>query len=661
MGKSSERRTKKRPQKRRLPLKHRKTNRTQAAEVSPKDFIRTVCRRSFYDLSTNERRLVRRSQKQFGVKITGWSAIPNPEVLSNLFKGEDRLNRYILVIETLRAKICSAVENFLKMRAVNANYYYASGSADFICDICITESGYKKFYNDLLQVYTKANITGINEDVAAKNNVSVYLVKTPLILCSINLSKFGALETSTIQTIQQDTAKFDLICQDCRFDEERRRRFNNERKFLEYIKYLEQSKAIVGFHASVNECQYLDREYVPLGNAGRALSQFLASPKNGKNVLNPVVELLEVDVLQDCNAQEVKEITHIFINEYVTIGERHQWKQSVYKELGDEVNIFTYPLVGTLNETSLTLSDLPKDIKDADHYPGEMQLGHLYHSSGSKISNIIGLPKESLANHGVTIGFTGTGKTTTDCVLIEEALNHLERVFVIDSSESHGIRDKQRDFPESFIKRIGYVIILDGDSSDEILNKIQACEAACCVIEASRKQLPDVFEAFLGQIERSDTTKGNDSRVIKNLLLVEEANDVFGVGDRRKQIVSRLESVLNKAYRWGWCIWLSTQRFIHLGHDRNSASNIFQLLQNKIIHQCDAENVSLIQENMKEDNPERLQEKLGGVTALELGVAFIRGTSRVNVKTTFLPPVITKIRLPGKNQNQFQSKEQSHN
>jgi len=68
------------------------------------------------------------------------------------------------------------------------------------------------------------------------------------------------------------------------------------------------------------------------------------------------------------------------------------------------------------------------------------------------------------------------------------------------------------------------------------------------------------------------------------MLIVEEVGDALGSSpDVIEKNVILLKQVLSKAYRKGWCIWLSTQRPSQLGHDDQSASDVLGLLHNRII------------------------------------------------------------------------------
>ena len=159
--------------------------------------------------------------------------------------------------------------------------------------------------------------------------------------------------------------------------------------------------------------------------------------------------------------------------------------------------------------------------------------------------------------------------------------------------------------------------------------------------------LLQLFDACLSEIEQSKINVGNDDRVVTSLLLVEEANDAFGKNGERRRIIGRFEEILNKAYRKGWCIWISTQHPSHLGYDDASALKILRLLQTRIVHQLELGDIPLLKDCLKEVAPAQLRDKLDRLTQLKKGVALIHGTSRADGQVVILPPVIASIRLLG--------------
>jgi hypothetical protein len=568
------------------------------------------------------------------MKIDGWSFILHPEVFSLLQRGGDPLVRYILFIETLRAKFYFVIREFLQGQTVNVNSYFTGGSADFICDIYATETAYKNFYKELAKILVTAGAGSIKE---VKNLIAVFRVEEPVVLCRQVIADLGKVDSTGIKLIMDDVAKFELVYRDY-MSAEVKQAFPGYRGLPRYLSDLRRSKAIIGFRALFDNCRLTDREYVPLCH-GRALDTLMRQAgEPAKAVLGPVLELLRV-IPEHSTDDAEREVSHIFINEYDSPGERNDWRIAVYKQLGDELNVFTFPLEGTLNETPIVFSDLPEAIMVASEYQGDIPLGRLSHDSRPQDAHAISIQSESLATQGVTLGKPGQGKTNTDCVLLTGVSRYFKRIIVIDHSRS--IKEKEAKFSEDLRKRIRYVSPGKGTSLSEIAASVAKCvEDYLYVVEVSADQLPILFDACLSEIDKSTENEGNARRVVNSFLLVEEANDALGRGDERKRIVDRLEDILAKAYRKGWCVWLSTQKPSHLGYDDDSSIRILRLLKYRILHAVEPVDAALLK-TATANGP--LGKRLDETVSLATGEAIVFGHFYSDDKMVSLPPVRVRV------------------
>ncbi len=364
-------------------------------------------------------------------------------------------------------------------------------------------------------------------------------------------------------------------------------------------------------------------------------------------LLEPTIELLSVLLIQSTDPVE-REVSHIFINEYKTPGERNDWRSKVYSTLGDDLNVFTFPLEGTLNESPIVLSDLSEVLSRSKLYSGELVIGTLSHSE-LKTPQPIGLQAAALGGQGVTLGISGSGKTNTDCVLITEASKHLKRVIVANSIESHSIRDKQDAFSESTRKLIEYFKVKPGSGSAGIQVAVNQAFSrnGISVIEADKSMFQNMFDACITKVDASAGNVGNTPRVLEGMLLVEEANDAFGSDDARRKRVDNLERVLTKAWRKGWCIWLSTQHPSDVGYDNASVSRILRALQNRIFHQLDESDVALASSLLSDDD-EAAKKFEVLLTHMKKWTAIVRGTFNDGGTIRPHPPITTAIRELGK-------------
>lgn len=596
--------------------------------------------RSYFDLQKQEKRLIRQAERNSILGIEAWSLIPHPDVLAVVRGSDGQVIRRILTIETLRAKIYSAVREFLTGFRVNVNSYFTGGSADFICDVQMTDSEWHRFYQELQTVLVTAGAGKIEE---LHNLTCVLRVDTPLVLGRRQLAEVGKPNSQILQRIQSEPFRFELVCQDVT-SEKARKAFASERELKAYVKDLEEGRAIVGYRTLFDQCRFIDREYVPLCN-GRALDNLLGQRKGRlDDILKPAVELLKVRPEQSADQAE-REVTHVFINEYMSPGERHDWRCLVYDQLGDDLNLFTFPLEATVHESHLALSDLADHMLRARQYAGNMSLGVMSHPTSPGRPQKILLESAALAFQGMTIGQSGTGKTNTDCVLITEAAEKLRHIVVVDTKKSSSIREKDGDFPELVRSNITYHEFSPKPSTDEIATTLDKAFSAqgINVLEAPDSLLPKIFDQCLNRIEREKTNTGNKPRSLKGLLLVEEANDALGKDEDRQDRVQHLERVLTKASRKGWCIWLSTQHPSDVGYDNQSVSRILRALNNRIVHQIDKDDVSIVAALLHDHSDNGRID----LTRMPKGTAVVQGTKNDEGQMRTLPSVLTLIRKLG--------------
>ena len=610
----------------------------------PRNIFGKISTSSYFSFPAKEKRLLRQAQDFLGLKIDGWSFTPHPLLLEAVSDEGSRLVRYIFTIDTLRAGIYEAVLSFIQKSTTNVNSYFTGGSADFICDIHASDDYYKSLYDDLVDILKKAG-AGRFEDV--KSLIAVYRVDKAVMMCGKLLADLGTPSPDVVSLVKQDVAKFELAYRNY-MAEDTRAAFGGDRKVREYLERLERGRAIVGYHGRIDHCGRVDREYVPLCN-GRPLDKLIqegGAAERRAPLLKPVVELLSVSPIKPTDAAE-REVTHVLINEYDSPGERNVWRRRLYSELGHDVNLFTFPLEGTISQSAIVLSDLPEAIEESRLYAGPMRIGSLSHSAAPPEKFTVSMRPESLANQGVTLGRPGSGKTYTDCVLIEEAAKYIKKIIVIDDAATHGIRNKLSPSRDGTTELVKYLPIATDVSDARIAALIRDIPSGVVVVEAGPGMMPRVLDACLNEIESCGVNSGNEPRAVIGLLLVEEANDALGDGADREKRVRRLEALLNKAFRQGWCIWLSTQQLRHLGYDKESALRVARLLRNRIIHIPEQSDVDLIRNMLSDVPPHQLRNKVDLLVNCKRGLALMQWTDMTESANRTLPPVMTSVRKLG--------------
>jgi hypothetical protein len=609
---------------------------TQVAKVSIQTLVSSLARRSYDDLSKDEKQFIKHAGPT-AFKVDGWSLVPHPNVIEVLEADNRKTTRKIVAIETLRANIYFAVRDFLSKFKVNVSSYFTGGSADFICDAVMTNYEWSQFDQDLKKVLVEARAGQLEK---VDNLISEFEVTDTLFLSGQKLSQLGQPGDAAFRLIHSNRLRFELACQDYTSDRFRAE-FKTKSDRLRYIESLFQSHAVVGYRTLFDQCRYVDREYIPLSR-GRALDNFLADRRKSSKILEPVIDLLRVRVKSKDPVEE--EVTHILINEYSSPGERNDWRCATYKELGDDLNIFTFPLEGTINESPPALSDLASALLHARAYSGNIQLGSLWHPTLAEQDRPpICLESAAFGFQGITFGQPGTGKTNTDLVLLSEVADKFPYIVVLDSLESSTVKEKEMEFSGEMQAKLNYIEYPANSSSTNIkaITKKVFQTPGVSILIPPKAIVSKVFDECLSQIESAPGNQGNAQRKVDGWFLVEEARAVF-LEEGQQNRFDHLEQVLREAFRKKWCVWLSTQGPVDIGYNEASRSRILSRLQNRIIHQLDQEDAQVARTLIHDSqNDGTLTIDL---TSLPKWTAVICGTRNDEGNMRPLPPVHAVIR-----------------
>ncbi|HEV3049706.1 MAG TPA: hypothetical protein VGX50_05320 [Longimicrobium sp.] len=324
----------------------------------------------------------------------------------------------------------------------------------------------------------------------------------------------------------------------------------------------------------------------------------------------------------------------------------------MYAGVQVDVNVYNYPIEGTLNDNPIYLSDIPRIHSATERYrlAGDGKTLHLGAPDNPVLQGhgvTVFLPFNSLSEHGISLGDPGSGKTNTDLVLASEAAAFLETLVVLDSSG--GIAGKLDTLPDvwrSNLHRFRFDAPPERDAlASAVLGK------GMRLVETTVELMPQVFQEIVAVIESSpDPTTGNKERVIRYLLLVEEAAGVFGKSKGEQEAASaRLIQLLSIAFRKGWCVWLSLQRPSMLGRDAKTRKRVLGYLGNRLVGvQKSADEVELLASVFKDEGHtsaeiEYFRRQVGRLTT---GSALVRGCEILASKEkSYLPILKTRMRL----------------
>lgn len=611
---------------------------------------------SYFELSKGQKKIVGSLKESLGTPIEAWSFVPHPAVVSRLQSSSGPLTRYIFTIDTLRSRIYFRIKTFLEEQAKNVNSYYSGGWADFICDGHFTEEGLRDFMSALKGALMDAGAAPLSPQNDVSKLITLFRVEDSLVLCGRPLANFGAPSYDMLEEIVSDRLKFELVYRNYNSPEALQQFGGNEKRLKDYLKRLHSERVILCYQVVFDYAKFVDTEYVPLCQATKVMDTVLKRAQGNRDLSSPVVDLLKVRPEQVTDSAE-NEVTHIFINEYRFPGDRQKWKALLYQYAGEEINLYTYPLEGTLNESPVHLSDLPEVLARSGSYCSvsakDILLGNISHPLAAENPPEAFLSLESLSNHGLTLGAPGTGKTNTDLVLVAGAAKAVRTVLIVDSTK--GIASKLSSLNSEVGQPVERFSFADGASAESMEKTISDCisRRGIYLLEPDTSILPRLVDIIVSCIEgSSDETTGNRSREVAGFLLIEEANDAWGsVEGERQERIRAMEALLNKAWRKGWCIWLSTQSPSHLGFDGLSVMANLRLLRNRIIHDLGNDKgavESLVQafanEGMSRSDLAYVEASLNSMPPWS---AILRGTSREGGKASALRPVLLKLRMLG--------------
>jgi hypothetical protein len=611
------------------------------------DFFELLSRaedRSYFDLPPRIKQMVREFETPAPdlPHIEAWSFVPHPAVIEEFAGPDGKLERYILTIDTQRSSVYSPVRDFLKSQNANVSSYYSGGWADFLCDVQMDRVRFEEFVNSLRKVLKDADAEKFCPRPRGVDAlISIFKVEEPLVVCGQILRDLRRPDPATLRSVLDERVKFEMALRNYR-SSETISLFRTQQELQKYLKRLKAKGLIICFRVVTDFSRFSNYDYVPMGTGHRTIGHLIEDSRDEPDLLEPVRELFKVVANQTTDNAE-DEVTHIFINQYPLPGKRKDWKRLVYRHSKIDVNLYNYPLEGPINEAPIYLSDLPEFLSRAKAYAGNggVQLGKSTHSM-LKEGPVVWLPLPGLARHGMTLGDPGTGKTNADLLLVSQACQRLQNVVILD--DSGGVSSKLEALPADARKKLTRTEITTLKDLKHTSSIIDDCltTAGVHLLEVPKDIYGSIGTLIFNRISgMPDLIKGNRPREIQKLLIVEEAADLFVNSDTdpRRQLLS----LVDQAYRKGWCIWLSLQRPSSLGAD---AGTLLKNLENKIMYRLnDRSEVQLVADalteaGMRPRDIEYLTEALPTLpqfTAFAIGVALDKSTE------TLLAPVPVRI------------------
>jgi hypothetical protein len=601
--------------------------------------------RSFYELDERTKKTLSTLISADGPKVEAWSFVPHPKVFEVLAGSGERLQRYIVTIDTQSSAVYEPVRSFLQSQRSNISAYFSGGWADFLCDIQMTSPNFNVWLEQLREVLRKANANKFCPAGNVNSLISAFLVEDQIVICGKLLEDLVTPNRADLHSLVQDRARFEMALRNYNSPETVKLFPEGVKEVQRYLNRLKREGIIVCFKIVADFARFTNCDYLPMIADRRVSPNFLQA---NSELLSPVKELFAVKYLQVADDTE-KNVSHIFVNYYDFPGDRTRWKQSVYEAAkeatDDEVNIYSYPLEGPVNESPIYLSDVPELLHKALQYAGKgLELGTATHPMLQGAGPSIRLPSIGLSRHGVVFGEANSGKTNSDLIIAREALKLFENVVIFD--DSGGIASKLDGATNATIAnphRLSITLANKPEDLTAIVSEIFN-KKGFQLVQIEKEIYPNVVETWCRLLANlPDQTRSNKPREIRNLLLLEEAGDLFL--EENSTISRALASTLDQAFRKGWSVWLSLQRPSQFGKD---AQKFLRNLVNKVIYRLrDKSEVNSIIEALGDAGLgtselaafEAAHDGLPKFSAVVIGTTVEAGNDRI------LPPILTKFSL----------------
>lgn len=573
----------------------------------------------YFDLSPTEQATADSAKKPNGQPlIEAWTFVPHPELFKKL---GINFHRYIVMIDTMSSDVYEPVLEFLTQNTPNLSTYYSGGYADFICDLNMLDTNFESWKEQLCTVLRNCNAQIFVKDGGDVSELlKIYrAADNYLIRCNEDVEEFGAPTRKSIEAISKNLVQFEHALRDYK-SPETLESFNGDTNALRnYLLKLKSEKIIMCFRVIADTSRSYAQDYVAFGiNNTRdqlPFSKALVSEKS--NLLKPVKEFFKVDRITATTTPDPEiAITHILINSYNIPGERSDWKKNIYyftktyaqsAQRKIDVNTFNYPLEGTINESPIYLSDYPAYLQTINNYKNAASqkgffVGTGIHPSESKNQSIVELSIEGISQNGAILGTPGSGKTNTGLVVASGLLRHVKNVFLLDSTNAIGknysasLANQNVTFVQHKIDTIEQLDRLLIDNVDTL---------GLIILDCKDLGLPKTLDCMVKFAEGAgQITQGTNKRGIEHALIVEEAQDAWIGNDSINSIAraTAFHAFLNKSYRSGWTIWLSTQRPGMLGADAATSSLISSALRNRLIHGALSEDKQFLSNLLKKES-----------------------------------------------------------
>ena len=576
-------------------------------KISPETIFNSAKKKCYFDLTTSEKRLMDSFFREG--RILCYSYILNPAFLKKI---QPNLNNYILFIDARRADFYTDIKNYILSRKAQLNGFFTTGDSDFIISYSSTEAIHNTIKTDLMELLNLAPKEDSQDEL-----ILSFKITQPLMLkgefCSVGYNKGEDVITFNDKVKIASTL--------CNYNSEKSiKKFTDKGKVKQFLTRLEKNDIIDGYYCITPPSQKLKAVVLVLYTQPGYYDKVV---KEKKSISKYIIDLFEIQA-DKINSGFYTRANFAILGEFSSMAEYHKWKEEVYElSLGNsqKINFMTFIIEDVISEIPQTFGGLREFDDLCKLYNGSSQasieIGHPFYYDEIEDSRMVKLKFENLKDHGMIIGYQGSGKTYTALELCKRFSFEGLKVHILDSTG--GIQKKlNEDFPELIATgKVANLTIEKGNKV--ILNNSKDLS----LYKIDEDEYCNLVENILSDINKIDDSTG---RKTTDIIIFEEALKLFN----NVKTLEKIMQVIKVAGRKGFSLWFSTQNFNHFP----IVNGVYLVndLKNRIIQKIEdteAENIALFLCENDKSSLIPIREELKELTKGQALVSFYQNNTQL--------------------------------
>lgn len=508
-------------------------------------------------------------------KIKNFTYVINPVFLRKI---QPNLETYFLFVDTRRTDYYQKIKDYIISRKKHVTAYLTTGDMDFIVSYTATEIIHKNIKEEIIALLNEAP----KEDGGDDELVLAYRIKKSLKLKGEKVSgHFNGNDEITLE----EKINISNTLYDYRSDKIIEK-FGSKKKVESFLNRLEKENILESYYlietVSATKFKVLALiQYTVPGYYEKVILQ-------NKEINKFIIDFHEV---QNDNIKDgfYRRADFLLLAEFSNCEEYHKWKEDIYNislENKALINIMTFVIENALSEIPQSIGDLREFEELCKRYNGasskNILIGHPFYYDNIETDRTINLKVDSLKEHGMIIGYQGSGKTYTSVLFAKRLVENNIRVHFFDGN---GGIAKVIDEDFSELKTENKLI----EHSIQDISNVELYKEPGIHFYNIEKNIYTEF--ILKQLDLIANNQESTGRKTTDVIIFEEAHELF----TNSTIVDKLFHLVKHTGRKGISLWFSTQNFSHFPINDKGVS-LAKDLKNRIIQKIEAGEASSIAE-----------------------------------------------------------------